>query len=96
MSQNRTTAQAITQINNERMVVTEWRFAPLAETGWHTHQRDYVVIPQTSGKLLLETQTGHQITELHTGQSYYRTAGITHNVINNNDYELIFIEVELK
>jgi len=25
------------QIDNERVIVTEWRFASGAETGWHTH-----------------------------------------------------------
>ena len=42
-------------ISNERVVVTEWRFAPGAETGWHVHGLDYGVVPQTTGMLLLET-----------------------------------------
>ena len=29
-----------TQIDNERVIVTEWRFAPGAETGWHRHGHD--------------------------------------------------------
>ena len=28
------------QIDNERVLVTEWRFASGAETGWHTHGHD--------------------------------------------------------
>ena len=42
-------------VDNERVIVTEWRFAPDAETGWHRHKYDYVVIPQTTGTLLLES-----------------------------------------
>ena len=31
-------------IDNERVRVTEWRFAPGAATGWHRHEYDYVVV----------------------------------------------------
>ena len=37
---------------NERVIVTEWRFAPGAETGWHRHAHDYVVVCLTDGKLV--------------------------------------------
>ena len=30
------------------------------------------------------------------GQSYYRPVGIEHNVINANEYEFAFIEIEFK
>ena len=30
------------------------------------------------------------------GQSYYREAGVSHNVINNGKEKLVFIEIELK
>lgn len=40
------------------MVVTEWTFSPGAETGWHTHAYDYVVIPQMKENLLLESKDG--------------------------------------
>jgi mannose-6-phosphate isomerase-like protein (cupin superfamily) len=33
---------------------------------------------------------------LTAGQSYARPAGIAHNVINANDYEFSFVEIELK
>ena len=46
------------QLSNEHFIVTEWRFAPGAETGWHTHGHNYVVVPQTNGELLLETPEG--------------------------------------
>ena len=84
------------QIENERVIVTEWRFGPGAETTWHRHEYDYVVIPQTTGKLLIETKTGENVSELVSGESYARAKGVEHNVINNNDYELVFVEIELK
>ena len=83
-------------ISNERVVVTEWRFAPGAETGWHVHGMDYVVVPQTTGKLLLETKEGDRSAELSVGRPYFRSAGVEHNVVNATDYEFVFIEVEIR
>ena len=91
-----TAATATVQIDNERVAVTEWRFAPGAETGWHRHQYDYVVVPQNTGKLLLKTKDGDSVSELVTGKSYFRNAGVEHNVINANDDEFVFIEIEMK
>jgi beta-alanine degradation protein BauB len=91
-----TQATAIVQIDNERVAVTEWRFAPGAETGWHRHQYDYVVVPQKTGKLLLKTRDGDSVSQLVTGKSYFRKAGVEHNVVNANDDEFVFIEIEMK
>ncbi len=89
-------ATATVQIDNERVSVTEWKFAPGAETGWHRHQNDYVVVPQTSGKLLLKTKDGDSVSELGSGKSYFRKAGVEHNVINASGGEFVFIEIEIK
>jgi quercetin dioxygenase-like cupin family protein len=83
-------------IENDRVIVTEWRFAPGAETGWHVHAYDYVVVPQTDGRLLLETKEGDRHAELRVAQPYFRNAGVEHNVVNANEHEFVFIEVELK
>jgi quercetin dioxygenase-like cupin family protein len=91
-----TQATATVQIDNERVSVTEWRFAPGAETGWHRHQYDYVVVPQKTGKLLLKTKEGDSVSPLVTGKSYFRKAGVEHNVINANEDEFVFIEIEMK
>ena len=32
------------QVQNERVIVTQWCFAPGADTGHHVHARDYVVV----------------------------------------------------
>jgi len=96
MSSERAAAVPTTQIDNERVIVTEWRFAPGAETGWHRHGHDYVVCPATSGRLLLETPDGNVEAELEVGQPYFRNEGVEHNVINVGDDELVFIEIELK
>ena len=96
MTSNRKKAVATKQIDNERVIVTEWRFAPGAETGWHKHGYDYVVVPGMDGKLLLETADGNSIAELKAGQSYCRPVGVEHNVINANEFEFYFVEIELR
>lgn len=83
-------------IENERVVVTQWRFPPRGETGWHVHGMDYVVVPQTDGTLLLETKEGDQHAQLAVGCPYYRAAGVEHNVVNANDFEFVFIEIEVR
>ena len=80
----------------ERVIVTEWRFAPGAETGWHRHQHDYVVVCLTSGKLLAEASGGNTVTDLQSGQAYTRPVGVEHNVVNAGEKEFAFVEIELK
>lgn len=88
-------ATAHVQIENDRVRVTEWRFAPGAETGHHVHEHDYVVVPLTSGSLRLEEPAGARTAKLVVGVAYARETGVAHNVINANDYEFRFLEVEL-
>ena len=89
-------AVATVQVDNDEVIVTEWRFAPGAETGRHRHGYDYVVVPMTDGTLLLETPDGDKHAELIAGQSYFRKAGVEHNVVNASDHEVVFVETELK
>lgn len=96
MSANPTQATPNVQIDNERVIVTEWTFEPGAETGWHRHGYDYVIIPGRDGKLLLKSEDGEVVADLKAGQSYYRSVGVEHNVVNVNDFEFSFVEVELK
>ena len=96
MSESRKPANPTIQLENDRVIVTEWRFAPGAETTWHLHDYDYVVVPQTTGKLHIQTETEKFDTELVSGVSYARTKGVKHNVVNQNDHEFVFVEIELK
>jgi len=88
-------ATSLPQVRNDRVIVTEWRFAPGAETGHHVHAHDYVVVPLTTGTLRLVEPTGAADVRLELGSSYVRPAGIAHNVINVNPYEFRFVEIEL-
>jgi len=90
-------AVATVQVDNDRVRVTEWRFAPGAETGEHVHQMDYVVVPSGNGRLKLVSPQGEEtFADLKLGGSYFRKAGVHHNVINANDVEFAFVEIELK
>jgi quercetin dioxygenase-like cupin family protein len=84
-------------IDNERVRVTEWRFAPGAATGWHRHEFDYVVLPMVDGELELVGPDGSRNrAALKTGVPYFRSAGVEHDVINANGFEFAFVEIEIK
>lgn len=90
------TAAATVFIDNERTRVTEWRFPKGGDnTGWHTHDYDYVVVPLFDGFLEIDTPDGQRTrAELKHGVPYYRELGVKHDVINGNDFECAFIEIE--
>lgn len=89
-------AEGIVQIDDARVKVTLWRFPPGTSTGWHRHGLDYVVVPLTSGKLRLDEPGGSRTVDLVAGGSYNRPAGVEHDVVNVNDFEFRFVEIELK
>ena len=96
MSSPRPKASSKLLQENDRVIVTEWRLAPGAETGWHRHSYDYVVVCLTGGKLLAETSSGNTETELQLGQAYARPVGVEHNIVNSGSQEFAFVEVEIK
>jgi quercetin dioxygenase-like cupin family protein len=96
MNDRRARAESKRLQETERVIITEWRLAPGAETGWHRHAHDYVVVCLTAGKLLAETATGNVETELQFGQAYTRPVGVEHNIVNSGSAEFAFIEVEIK
>ena len=90
------TAKATVFIDNDRVIVTEYRFQPGENTGWHRHGHDYVVVPMMDGKVRLVTDKGESVAEMKQGVPYFRPEGVEHDVINANDTEYAFIEIELK
>jgi quercetin dioxygenase-like cupin family protein len=94
MSDNR--AVATVQIDNEQLRVTEWRFAPGAATGYHRHAYDYLVVPVLNGELELIGPDGAGRARLEQGKSYFRSAGVEHDVVNAGPNVMTFVEIELK
>lgn len=88
-------ATADAHVTSDRVLVARWTFAPGAETGWHRHAHDYVVVPITDGTLLVEDTQGSRHVALKAGVAYARLAGVEHNVVNAGDSELVFVEVEM-
>ena len=84
------------QIDNERVRVTRWDFAPGAATGYHRHELDYVIIPLVTGQLGLSGPAGATCADLAAGRCYFRQAGVEHDVKNVNGFPFAFVEVELK
>ncbi len=82
--------------DNDRVTITEWRFAPGAETGWHRHAQDYVIVYRTAARMLVESKAGRNAVEIAAGQAMFRRAPIEHNVINDGDAEVVFVETEIK
>jgi quercetin dioxygenase-like cupin family protein len=93
---NRPQAKSTVQVDNDRVRVTEWRFAPGEATGWHRHELNYVIVPVAGGTIRLESSSGSTDAELVAGRSYYREAVIEHDVVNAGETEVVFVEVELK
>jgi hypothetical protein len=91
------TAIPTVMIDNDRVRVTEWRFKKRGDnTGWHRHAYDYIVVPQFYGILEIDLGNGERTTAtLQKGVPYYRDLGVEHDVINGNDFECAFTEIEL-
>ena len=92
-----TKAEPCVHVDNDHVRVTEWRFAPGAETGWHRHGFDYVITPVAGGEVEIVDGNGTRTPfTMAPGVSYYREAGVEHNVVNGAGGALSFVEVELK
>ena len=90
-------ARATVQVDNDRVRVTEWRFARDEATGWHRHEYDYVVVPMTVGPLRIRTaQAARCRTTSCPARRTSGSAGAEHDVWNPNDREVVFVEIEIK
>jgi quercetin dioxygenase-like cupin family protein len=89
------TATAV--VDDDRVRVTRFDFTSGAETGWHRHGYDYVIVAVTDCEMLIEEPDGGtRRVSVPAGTAYRREAGVEHNVINGGPAEMSFVEVELK
>ncbi|WP_092227198.1 cupin domain-containing protein [Bradyrhizobium sp. Gha] len=90
-------ARSEIQVDKDEVRVTEWRLAPGSATGHHTHGMDYVIVPLTPGEMTIVTSGGERSkARLAAGESYFRKAGVQHDVLNETSTEIVFLEIELK
>ena len=88
---------SVVMIDDARVVVSRFDFAPGAETGWHRHGHDYVITAITDCQMLIEEHGGVTRRVLvAAGTAYRRDAGVEHNVVNDGGVAMRFVEVELK
>lgn len=84
-------------IDDTRVRVTRFDFAPGAQTGWHVHGYDYVITATTDCQMRIELPEGEVRDVLvSAGDAYRRPIGVEHNVINAGDASMTFVEIELK
>ncbi len=76
--------------------ITQWDFEPGADTGHHVHGLGYVVVPMTDCNMLIEDAEGSREVFIAKGAAYRRDAGVEHNVVNNGNDPMSFIEIEYK
>lgn len=84
------------QLDNEKVRVTRWDFPPGTETGDHTHEYDYVVVPIQGGTLTVQTPEETIEREISQGVSYEGFASTQHNVQNHTEKPISFVEIERK
>lgn len=89
-------AQAVLIFDGEDKRITEWRFSPEAETGWHRHEFDYAVVPLSDGAVKIFDGTTTTEVPMRKDSPYFRKAGVEHNVINASGEDFAFIEIEWK
>ncbi len=75
-------ATATQLIDDDRVRVTRFDFAPGDEAGWHVHGFDYVITAITDCRMRLE-EPGGTVREVlvGAGEAYRRQKGVEHNVI---------------
>lgn len=75
----------------------QWRLAPGAATGQHVHEMDYVIVPMTDSEMtVVSPRDERSKAPMVRGKSYFRKAGVAHDVVNETESEIVFLEIELK
>ena len=84
-------------IENERVRVTAWTFAPGQATGMHRHELDYIVVPVSGGTFAVVAPDGTTTDmQQRAGLAYAGLAGAEHDVAVAGPQHAMFVEVELK
>ena len=88
---------ATTLVDDAQTRVTRFDFAPGAETGWHRHGHDCVIVAITDCPMLIEEPGGGtRRVMVPAGTAYARAMGVEHNVVCDGPEGMRFVEVERK
>jgi beta-alanine degradation protein BauB len=82
--------------NNDRVRILRYTLVPGAETGWHKHETDYVIVPYSDCRVRVDTATGSIEAGMRKDEPYFRTRGVEHNVTSVTSEPFSFLEIEIK
>ena len=82
--------------DDDRVRITRWDFVPGATTGWHEHAMNYAVVMVTDGAMAVDVDGEVTRIAMTAGHSYSRPSGIRHDVKNDGDAPMSFVEIEMK
>ncbi len=92
----RSPARPTVLLDDDICRITRWDFEPGADTGHHVRGLGYVVVPMTDCDILIEDAEGSRNVFVAKGAAYRRDAGVEHNVVNDGNQPMSFIEIEYK
>ena len=82
--------------DTERVRILRYTLAPGAQTGWHTHLTDYVIVPYADCRVRVETRGATIEAEMRKDKPYFREKGVEHNVTSVSAETFSFLEIEVK
>lgn len=83
-------------VDNERVRVSRFTWAPGAETGWHRHEHDYVIVPYVDCRVRVEMDGRTFEATMRRDEPYFRGRGVEHNVRSLESEPFSLIEIEIK
>ncbi|SRR6266581_748546 len=89
-------ADVTTIVENRRVIVKRWHFAPNAETGSYRIDLDAVIVFLTDATLVSFDKQGPLQFDFVSGHTYYLPAGVEHGLVNVGPRDVVFISVDLK
>ncbi len=82
---------------DEKTRITHWIMKPGEQTGWHSHDFDYVVVQLSGGRLHLDYADGtEREVDYAPGGTLTGTAPVEHNAISVGDEAIESLEIEYK
>ena len=84
------------QRDDDDIRITRWDFVPGAVTGWHTHGWPYFVVMLTDATMRIHNGTDVSEAHLTAGQTYDRSSGVSHDVMNGGTEPMAFVDIEIK
>jgi quercetin dioxygenase-like cupin family protein len=94
---DRTAAPHVVVHEDERARVIHYLIRPGEQTGWHTHELDYVVVRLSRGTLTSHFADGTvRDFDYEPGTTSSYRAPVEHNAVNTGDSDIIGYEIEFK